>query len=42
MQRDLIRVLVAIAFSENAFQCPQVVSMLHQAPVPRLVDVGEL
>jgi len=42
MQRDLIRVLVAIAFSENVFQCPEVVSMLHQAPVPRLVDVGEL
>ena len=31
--RDLIRVLVAIAFSENAFQCPRVVSMLHQVPV---------
>jgi len=39
MQRDLIRVLVAIAFSENAFQCPP--GRIHASPGagPRLVDV---
>jgi len=38
---DLLRVLAVVALPQLSLQRSRLVSMLHQAPVPRLVDVSQ-